>query len=178
MTTSVKYPISGNKIDEGLADLYKGLEGGDMAAPRLATWLDVKMLQRNGCQIAPPGTPNSQLPVNPGPQVAQELGNRYLLRYLLDSQLTAFLNGTSAPQYVTPTPYGPRDAVRWLALPAPNLPRRYALLLDPSLIPDIGGPRWVQFGGGIEYFLPNGFPASAIVDVGPAPGTRWPLRVD
>jgi hypothetical protein len=36
------------------------------------------------------------------------------------------------------------------------------MLLKPEEIADISGPRWVRFGGGIEYYLPTGFPAVAL----------------
>lgn len=53
-------------------------------------------------------------------------------------------------------------AFPWLALTPP--PRTHFLVLDPQQIPQIAGPRYVQMGGGVEYILPNGFPATAVVN--------------
>lgn len=145
------------------------------------------MLARHGIRIAPPGTPDTTLTSNPKPGsgVALELGGRYLLKYLLASQVSNFANLhlPSAPtdfpgtHYVTPTPLAPEETVSWLALPAPDQPRPYVLLLKPELIPWICGPRWVRMGGGIEYILAQGFPLAAIVVIGSAPNTQWPLLV-
>jgi hypothetical protein len=65
----------------------------------------------------------------------------------------------------------------WFALPAPDHLRRYVVLLKPEEINEIWGPWWVRMGGGIEYYLPEGFPWDAIVDMGAAPSTNWPLLV-
>jgi hypothetical protein len=72
-------------------------------------------------------------------------------------------------QFVTPTPYSPAETVVWLALPNPA-PRDYALFLDPGRIPAICGPRRVRLGGGLEYILPRGYPAAAML-------VGWPVRV-
>jgi hypothetical protein len=42
--------------------------------------------------------------------------------------------------------------------------------LDPNQIPEVRGPRRVRLGGGLEYVLPKGFPASALV-------LPWPIPV-
>lgn len=156
---------------------------------RLATMLDADMLARNrGSSIAPPGTPQSGLMPRNHNQVTRELGGRYLLRYLLPYHLQRYFSGgpnslqvfLNMGHYVTPTPFSPEETVPWLALPTPNQPRPYVLLLKPELIGRvILGPRWVRMGGGIEYILPDGFDQNAIVNVG-APGgtpTQWPLLV-
>ena len=80
----------------------------------------------------------------------------------LPTKSGAYTSGTTNPQLVTPTPFAPEETVSWLALPSPRSPRPYVLLLKPEEIPDIWGPRWVRFGGGIEYHLPNGFPPTAL----------------
>ena len=36
------------------------------------------------------------------------------------------------------------------------------MLLKPEEITEVWGPRWIRFGGGIEYYLPRGFPAAAL----------------
>lgn len=147
--------------------------------------LDADMLSQQGVSILPAGTPDQSLPTNPGSIVASQLGKRYLLRYLMPSQLNLFALGNQSllesfcrrPHYVTPTPFSPEETVSWLALPAPDQLRPYVLLLKPEKIDIIAGPRWVRMGGGIEYFLPKGFGLDAIVDIGVAPNTKWPLLV-
>ena len=129
---------------------------------RLATQIDHEMLMAHHVTIAASSILNSALPQRPGLDVAKELGDRYLLRYLLPHQVGAYTSGSTDPHWVTPTAYSPEDTVSWLALPAPRSPRPYVLLLKPDAIPSIWGPRWVRFGGGIEYYLPQGFPAAAL----------------
>jgi hypothetical protein len=144
------------------------------------------MLDKRVISIYPAGTPHIYSPGTPlsGMQLVKDLSNqlgkRYLLRYLLPHQLGTLLNGTSNRQYVTPTPYAPEETVSWLALPAPDQPRPYVLVLDPKKLTDVYGPRWVQMGGGIEYILDKGFLADAIVSISPDPSTppaKWELEV-
>src|SRR5262249_23312364 len=92
-----------------------------------------------------------------------ELGGRYLLRYIMEERLREFADGSDVPHYVTPTPYAPRDTVSYLALPRPQTPRLFAMLLAPHRVPFIQGPRWIRLGKGIEHILPRGFPKDAIV---------------
>jgi hypothetical protein len=87
-----------------------------------------------------------------------------------------FQNGTDLPTYVTPTPYAPEETISWLFLPSARVPRTHVLLLDPAKIPLIQGPMWVAAGAGIQYVLPQGFPAQAIIVPG-ARGARWELEV-
>jgi hypothetical protein len=130
----------------------------------LATVLDQELLESvRGASIAPRNTEDHRLPVRPGRDVAQELGGRYLLRYVLPDQVGQFTDGSGNPHHVTPTPYAPRDTVAYLALPRPAAPRLYVMLLDPGRIPVIMGPRWIRLGKGIEYILPSGFPKEALV---------------
>ena len=142
----------------------------------LATWLDWEMLVQRGVAIEPPTTPIALLHRKTGSQVADELGGRYLIRYLLVGQVGLFSRGTRRLQYVTPTPYAPSETVSYLALPNPTEPRPYALVLDPSQISFIWGPQWIRGGQGVQYVLRNGFPQRAIV----VPGTRgasWEIQV-
>lgn len=97
-----------------------------------------------------------------GQAVRNELGGRYLLRYLLPHQVGVHIEGTQESQWVTPTPYAPEETVSWLALPAPTQPRTLVLLLKPEMIDEIWGPRWVRLGQGIEYYLPQGFGRNAL----------------
>ena len=102
-------------------------------------------------------------------QVAAELGGRMLLRYLLRKQYQQFTAGSSQLHFVTPTPYSPTETVIWLALPNPTK-RDFVLFLDPAQIPAICGPRRVRLGGGLEYILPQGYPAAALL-------VGWPVPV-
>jgi len=122
------------------------------------------MIEANGGRIAGATTLDHNLQTRSGSLVAAELGNRLLLRFLPPSQLGSYTSGSCGRKHwVTPTPYTPQDAAVWLALPdALNL-RTFVMLLDPSKIPDIQGPRWVRYGHGIEYLLPNGFPGAALI---------------
>jgi hypothetical protein len=129
----------------------------------LATVLDQEMLEvSNKVHIAPRFTPDHLLPRKSGKAVAGELGNRYLIRYLLPAQVGQMTAGAVTRQFVTPTPIGPSDTVSYLALPAPKSHRLFALLLKPGQIHEIWGPRWIAMGKGIEYILPRGFDATAL----------------
>ena len=92
-----------------------------------------------------------------------------LLRYLIRKQYRQFTTGNAQLQFVTPTPYSPSETVIWLALPNPRV-RDFALLLDPAKIPAICGPCRIRLGGGLEYCLPQGYPASAML-------VGWPVPV-
>jgi hypothetical protein len=139
----------------------------------LATNLDRQMLEVRGIVIEPTVTPDAEVPLKSGTEIFEELGGRFLLRYLLPGQgdTSAKLSEIqSRYQWVTPTPYSPGETIAMLALPAPERPREYVLILDPREIEDIQGPRYVKFGGGIEYILPKGFPREALV-------LPWPVEV-
>ena len=137
----------------------------------LATLLDQEMLEnRATVSITPAPIPDARVPVKNGNAVFAELGGRFLLRYVVPAQLTAFEAGGRGVHWVTPTPYQPEETLSWLALPALSEPRRHALILDPREIEVIRGPRWVRLGGGIEYILPHGFPEKALV-------LPWPIEV-
>jgi hypothetical protein len=142
----------------------------------LATMLDQEMLEvEHLVQIFPSFTPNLAMPAKTGLEVSQELGNRYLLRYLLRDQVGRFTAGSTDPHYVTPTTYSPKELTGFLALPNPRKRRAYVLVLDPKRIAEIRGPRWVRAGNGIEYILPNGFGPDAVAfkDIGPT----WEIEV-
>jgi hypothetical protein len=128
--------------------------------------LDQEQIEQ-GTVIASRAQAVEAMPDRSGEDVALELGGRLLVRYLVDSQVNEFLNGSEdRDHWVTPTPIAPENAVAWLALFAPLLARRHALVLNPEEIDVIRGPAWIRGGQGIEYYLPNGFPQAAVVDVG------------
>jgi hypothetical protein len=137
----------------------------------LATLLDQEMLENRGTvSILPAPTPDAMVPAKNGNDVFEELGGRFLLRYVVPAQLAVFGSGSRGVHWVTPTPYQPEETISWLALPALSEPRRHALILDPREIEVICGPRWVRLGCGIEYILPHGFPERALV-------LPWPIEV-
>lgn len=138
-----------------------------MPSPWLATTLDQEQFEFVGTKIASRTTAVETMPDRAGTDVAEELGYRYLLRYLTDAQVTSFTGGsTDRPHWVTPTPVGPEDVVAWLALFAPKEARGHVLLLDAAEIDVVRGPAWIRLGQGLEFYLPGGFPADAVVDVG------------
>jgi hypothetical protein len=139
----------------------------------LATNLDRHMLEQRGTVIVPGITPDASVPPKTGGEVFSELGGRFLLRYLLPGQgdTAEKLNQLQGrTQWVTPTPYSPEETIAMLALPAPEQPRGYVLILDPRKISEVKGPRRILLGHGIEYILPQGFPKEALV-------LPWPVEV-
>ncbi len=131
---------------------------------KLATYLDERVLDHVwGVQIAPASTPDKNLPERTGAEVAGHLAGRCLLHYLRPGWTNLYLDGTDSERWVTPTSYSPEEAISCLNLPRPEEPPLYCLLLDPSKIDVLGGPRWVDGGAGIEYHLPRGFSKEALV---------------
>ncbi len=136
----------------------------------LATLLDLEMLQlRASAVIYSEKTPDAAMPLRPGTEVAAELGGRCVLRYLLHKDVlrssgatTPVLGSRLMRAYVTPTPYSPSEVIHALALPFSSEWRSHVILLRPEFIPWMQGPRRVENGSGLEYILPNGYPASAL----------------
>ena len=146
----------------------------------LALQLDFQMLTQRGVAVAPASTPDQDLIQNfakTGHQAWDELGGRFVLRYLTRSQVGTLAGGVNRLQYVTPTPFSAEETVKWLALPSPSQPREFVLLLDPRMLATLCGPRLDRLGNGLEYLLPQGFPDQAVVNVGGLPGTGWALVV-
>lgn len=128
--------------------------------------LDQEQIEATGA-IAPRTQPVEAMPDRTGADVATEIGGRFLVRYLVDSQLNEFVDGSvDRHHWVTPTAIAPEVAVPWLALFAPRLVRQHVLVLDPAKIDVVRGPAWIRGGQGIEYYLPGGFPKDAVIDVG------------
>jgi hypothetical protein len=143
---------------------------------RIATDLDAEMLVKQ-TTIAPIGTDPRHLPLVR--DLEDQLGGRYLMRYLLASQLGTLTSGTTLEQFVTPTAYSPEETITWLTLPPSAGFREWVLLLDPASLTNVYGPRWVRLGGGIEYILASGFAANAVVDAAPGPrgSSRWEIQI-
>ena len=133
-----------------------------MGSSRLAKILDQEMVEARGAAIASAVTDDSDLPIRSGADVFEEIGGRLLVRYMVFRQLGQFAGGSNSRHWVTPTPLSVEAVGPFLALPSIAEPRKYAMLINPSAVPQIQGPRWVRGGDGIEYLLPNGFPASAL----------------
>jgi hypothetical protein len=113
------------------------------------------------------------MPERPGTEVASEIGDRYLLRYLMKGQLSDFAchgpNSGSAftrPHWLTPTPIPKADVTSWLALFAPSDERDYVLVIDPARLTSVQGPAWIRLGSGIEYYT-SSVPLNAIINPGP-----------
>jgi hypothetical protein len=136
-----------------------------MSSSWLSTLLDQERIEVAQV-IAARRTAVETMPDRGGCDVVEDLGDRHALRYLTASQVTEFVDGSTRPHWVTPTALSPEEVVPWLALYAPKLPRAHVLLLDLNEVEVVRGPAWIRLGQGIEYYLPNGFPKSAIVDVG------------
>jgi hypothetical protein len=139
-----------------------------VTASWLATLLDQSMLEQEDLlnkrgPIAHRLTPDSELPERPGQEVADELGGRFLLRYMLPHQVDQVHGGSNHLTYTTPTAYRSEDVVEYLRLPRPQAQRPFVSLLNPALISKISGPRWIAGGIGIEYLLPQGYPQEALV---------------
>jgi hypothetical protein len=143
---------------------------------RIATQLDVEMLVRKGITIAHPLQAKDPMLIKRGGQVADELGGRLLLHYVIERNIRAYEDGRAEACYVTPTPLSPEETIDYLVVPGANSPREYVYYLDPARIEWIVGPIFVAGGSGIQYILLEGFPAEAIVVPG-APSGRWAVRV-
>lgn len=129
----------------------------------IATTLDKAMLLARSVQVASEETPDVQLPMKRGIEVARELAGRYLVRYILPKDYGRNAEGLTVKTYTTITAYRPTDAMPYLNLPPAHQERTHVLLLDPSKIDVVLGPRFVLFGkGGIEYILPHGYGSDAI----------------
>lgn len=129
----------------------------------IATLLDYEMLLGRPVSIAPPSTAENALPIKSGSEVAIELGQRFVLRYMATRQLGTYRTGSTDKHWVTPTPLSPDDVIWWLNLPVPELERTHVMMLDLQEIAEVAGPRHIRLGQGIEYILPVGFPESAVV---------------
>ncbi|MCH5641916.1 hypothetical protein [Gordonia sp. ABSL49_1] len=130
-----------------------------MGAGFLATQLDKLMLRG---KMSPADTDINDLPERTGAEIAAELGGRMLLRYVEHPDEV----GRTHPTFVCPTPYSMDEVYQWLALPKPLSVRRWVVVLDPTGIDYVKGPKECSLGGGIEYLLPNGYESGAIASPG------------
>jgi hypothetical protein len=128
------------------------------------------MLEDHVGGLPPAHTPDMFLPRWTGPDLRELLGERRLCRYVVPADVGTFTAGSTRPHWVTPTPYSPDEVTSYLFLPNPLSVRSHVLLLEPALISIAFGPKQVLAGAGIEFFLPQGFPGSAVVD-------RWEMEV-
>ena len=128
-----------------------------MSCGHFATRLDLEMLLAQGVTVSASHVPDEDLPCKTGEEVARELAGRPLIRYLRREDVSRYVFGDENRHCATPTPYSVEDLICFLNLPDPLSARTHCLLLDPSRIPKILGPRYIAWGGGIEYILPDGF---------------------
>lgn len=137
-----------------------------MSVAELATLVDIEMLLAVGLTPSPWHVSTAALPEYSGLEVASVTGYRHLLRYLRPHQLGQFLDGSPREHFVSPTPYAVEDSVRFLMLPDHLHPPRHVLVLETAAIARIRGPRMVRLGLGVEFVLPDGFTAEALVPPG------------
>ena len=135
-----------------------------MSCGHLATKLDVEMLVKQGVKVASSAVPDDDLPLKTGKEVAHELGGRPLVRYLRWEDAGRYLYGDSNRHCATPTAYSSDDVVGFLNLPDPITRRTHFLLLNPAKVIELLGPRYILWGSGIEYVLPEGFPKEALLN--------------
>ena len=141
-----------------------------MSCAQLATRLDIEMLIANQVQIYSASVPDQELPRKSGADVFRELNGRMPLRYIRREDAARYLRGDSNRQCLTPTAYCPDDAISFLNLPDPTTIRTHFLLFQTGKIPEILGPRYVAWGQGIEYILPEGFSSDALAN-------PWPIQI-
>jgi hypothetical protein len=133
----------------------------------LATQLDTRFVGEP--RIANGTTSLASLPPRRGTDVSIELGGRPFIRYV--TVANSGENSRASETFVSPTSYSPEDASSWLALPSPLKLRKFAVLIDPAKVDWVKGPRWCSLGSGIEYILPDGYTAAAVLDPG------WAVKV-
>ena len=140
-----------------------------MSCSFLSTQLDLDMLGKHRVMVASSFVADAALPCT-GVEVSRELGGRLLIRYLRRQDISRYIYGDANRHCTTPTPYSPADLISSLNLPDPTTRRTHYLLLEPSKIAEILGPRHIAWGGGIEYILPKGFHVDALVN-------HWALEI-
>jgi hypothetical protein len=134
------------------------------SAGRLAVWNDQRRLN-------PVPMPAASLPI--AHDLAALVGSTALLHYCRQSDAASIVNSGLWPgSWCTITPLDGRVADVWL-----GTPRRkdYVIAFDPTGIVSYQGPGLappdgsdpLRTGGGLEIFLPDGAPASAVVSHGP-----------
>jgi hypothetical protein len=137
----------------------------ECCASYLAVSIDLKFLLDRRAEESPDIWPENarlaEMPTRTGRQVAGELGGRMLLRYVTEQHPPP-----ASEAWLTPTPLGARGAGPILHLPVQVTARHWVLVIDPARVDAIKGPRRVIMGQGIEYYLPNGYGADAVLEPG------------
>lgn len=135
-------------------------------ACNLAVSLDVYFLQSRrageAVDIWPEDALLSAMPVRTGADVAEELAGRPLLRYVTDQHAPP----TNDMVWTTTTAICPACSGPVLHLPAQLALRHWVFVIDPAQVDAIQGPRRCIMGTGIEYILPSGYEARALVPPG------------
>jgi hypothetical protein len=128
----------------------------------LAVSLDLHFLQVRSAVIWPETADLDSMPLRTGAEVADELGGRLLVRYVTDQHvppsMSAVWTTTSAICAVCSGPI--------LHLPAQVTHRHWVFIIDPAKVDAIKGPRRCIMGQGVEYILPNGYEAKALLPPG------------
>lgn len=132
----------------------------------IAVHLDNEMLLRRGIVIHPSSTQDADLPTIS--DLAGHFENRLLVRYVRRTDLSLVTNTTwqHRPHWLTLTPLCKGSVSHFLNLPSHLPSPTHALIVDPAELPDLRGPRYVQFGFAVEY-LTSALPDTAIV------GPKW-----
>jgi hypothetical protein len=137
----------------------------ECCASFLALSLDIRFLldrcAGEPLEIWPEGASLETMPMRTGGQVADELAGRMLVRYVTEQHPPP-----ASEAWLTPTPLGARGAGTILHLPHQVTTRHWVLVIDPARVGVIQGPRRVTMGQGIEYYLPHGYDAGAVLEPG------------
>jgi hypothetical protein len=147
-----------------------------MGSSVIPIYLDEEMLRRNGAQIAPKDLTDKVLKTQAwaknGLQPSRELGNRFLIYYMIEDNIGSALEDMIARNrscYLTPTALRPDELVTSLNLPRPGTNRRFAQLVDPAKLKTAYGPRQVDAGTGLEYLAAPDDVQGAL--------HRWPMHL-
>jgi hypothetical protein len=103
------------------------------------------------------------MPTRTGTEIAAELAGRKLLRLTQDQH-----EGPRAgvETWLTATTACPKCAGPVFHLPKQLAERSWAIPIEPAKVSEIQGPRRCIMGIGLEYYLPNGYEADAMIHYG------------
>lgn len=103
------------------------------------------------------------MPMRTGPEIARELAGRKLIR-LTQDQHEGPRDGRET--WLTATTACPKCAGPIFHLPKQHAERSWAIPIEPEKVGEIQGPRRCIMGIGLEYYLPNGYGADAMIHYG------------
>lgn len=136
----------------------------------IAVHLDTEMFFRRGITVLPANTPESALPAITDPD--QHFAGRLLVRYVRKADLAQITSTTwqNRNHWLTTTPLCRGTLAKYLNLPSSLPTPSHALLVDPLLLSNVHGPRYVRLGFSVEYLAPS-LPDAAIV------GAKWAIEI-